>query len=512
MFGEEPASLGGEREALLATNRGLLPPEALTGRRRHERADRLWAAIVPEGDKGEVRAGGVLEAASGRIAGLDPDPDLHRGPPDVVDHRAEVHDVADPDGEDEVEGVHRRGHAGAPRVLHRGERRADIDPRHDLPAEDGPERVRVGRQHELVHLDRGRQRRAGLGGLLRGVVHSSLLLAASRDVRRGMMGQNPAIDKDRHPSGLAGGSARGHDRPMFERPTAHRLVTPDGFGLAWYRWGDPSLPPVIFAHGFLDCALSFDPVARILSDEWCIIAPDHRGHGVSDRVGPGGYYHFPDYVRDLAALLDVVAPGGSVALVGHSMGASIAVYLAGALPDRVHALALLDGLGPSHVEPAEGPRLMRRWLSDLGHHARRDEPAMEDLETVAKRLARTAPFAPPDRLLELARHAAVRGEDGLFRWRFDPLHRTRGPTPFDVHRFHAFLRAITCPVLVLRGERSPMWEKDADARLASLSRVEVDTLAGAGHNLHHERPHELAAHLSAFLRRAPAPSRPKDAP
>lgn len=331
-------------------------------------------------------------------------------------------------------------------------------------------------------------------------------------MRARMMGQNPEVDKDRRASGLAGGSGRGHDRPMFDVPTSHRLVAPDGFGITWHRWGDPSLPCVVFAHGFLDCGLSFDPVARILSDEWCVVAPDHRGHGTSDRVGAGGYYHFPDYVRDLAALVDAVSPEAPVALVGHSMGASISVYLAGALPARVRALALLDGLGPAHVAADDGPRLMRRWLSDLGHHARRDEPAMEDLETVARRLARTAPFAAPARLLELARHAAARGDDGLYRWRFDPLHRTRAPMPFDVQRFMAFLREITCPVLVVRGERSPMWEKDADARLACIARVEVDTLAGAGHNLHHERPHELAAHLGAFLRRMPAPPRPENTP
>jgi len=281
----------------------------------------------------------------------------------------------------------------------------------------------------------------------------------------------------------------------------HHFVTPE-FKIAWYAWGNPTAPKLFFAHGFLDFALSFDPVARLLAETHYVVALDHRGHGDSDRVGAGGYYHFPDYVRDLASLIEAVVPADTeetFTLIGHSMGASIAVYLAGAMPERVHSLILLDGLGPAHVGPDDGPRFMRRWLSDLRLQALRDDPAMVDLETVAQRLARTAPFASPVRLLELARLAAVRADDGLWRWRFDPLHRTRAPTPFDVQRFIAFLAAIACPTTIIRGERSPMWEEDADLRVAALRDVTVETLAGTAHNLHHEVPLELAARLAVLL-------------
>jgi pimeloyl-ACP methyl ester carboxylesterase len=288
-------------------------------------------------------------------------------------------------------------------------------------------------------------------------------------------------------------------------PTRHRLATRPGFEIAWYAWGAPApespvKPVLLLLHGFLDVALSFDAVARVLAADWHVIAPDHRGHGDSDRVGAGGYYHFPDYVHDVAALADAVAPA-TFALAGHSMGASIACYYAGSHPERVRALALLDGIGPAAASPDQGPRQMRRWLNDLRLLTLREEPVMDDLETVAQRLQRTAPFATAPRLLELAAHAARRDPDGRWRWRFDPLHRTVGPTPFDVQRFMAFLRAIRCPTLVLRGEKSPMWENDAESRVACLQQVERDTLAGAAHNLHHERPLELATRLAAFLAR-----------
>ena len=40
-------------------------------------------------------------------------------------------------------------------------------------------------------------------------------------------------------------------------------------------------------------------VAERLAPHGLVIAPDLRGHGDSDQVGPGGYYYFADYVADL---------------------------------------------------------------------------------------------------------------------------------------------------------------------------------------------------------------------
>ena len=40
-------------------------------------------------------------------------------------------------------------------------------------------------------------------------------------------------------------------------------------------------------------------VEHLEETNWHIVAPDWRGHGETEWVGPGGYYHFNDYVRDL---------------------------------------------------------------------------------------------------------------------------------------------------------------------------------------------------------------------
>lgn len=284
-------------------------------------------------------------------------------------------------------------------------------------------------------------------------------------------------------------------------PTRHEW-TNLGLPLAYHVWESPALaaPTLVLLHGFLDHGRSFDPVAEVLARRFRVVAPDHRGHGESGHIGAGGYYHFPDYILDLHRLCEHLEVD-EILLAGHSMGASIACYFAGTYPERVTALALLDGVGPSAVPPDRSPAIMRRWVNDLRLSERRDESPMDSLAEVARRLARTSPGATPARLEALARTAALPTADGRYVWRFDPKHRTTSPVPFDVTRFRVFLQAIRCPTLMVWGERSPMRPPDAEERLALLHDLTRFELPGAAHNLHHERPEELAAALMGFFSR-----------
>ena len=119
---------------------------------------------------------------------------------------------------------------------------------------------------------------------------------------------------------------------------------------------DWSLPgaagaPLLLLHGLQEHARAWDFVApRLAESGRRVLALDWRGHGESERIGRGGYYHFADYVADLAFL--VRALGGRVALVGHSMGGSVALLFAGTEPERVSVLACVEGLGPPDSPPS----------------------------------------------------------------------------------------------------------------------------------------------------------------
>ena len=115
-----------------------------------------------------------------------------------------------------------------------------------------------------------------------------------------------------------------------------------------------------------------------------------RGHGDSDWVGPGGYYHFLDYLADLHELVGQVGRA-RVSLVGHSMGGSVAAYYAGAFPERVHKLALLEGLGPPESKDAM-PARVATWLGAWKKVREKSPKSYATVEEAAARIAEHDPL------------------------------------------------------------------------------------------------------------------------
>ncbi|UNK69488.1 alpha/beta hydrolase [Microbacterium sp. H1-D42] len=137
----------------------------------------------------------------------------------------------------------------------------------------------------------------------------------------------------------------------------------------WEPLGE-STQTVLAIHGVTASHLAWPLVVEQLPD-MRIIAPDLRGRGASNAVqGPAGMTAHAD---DLAAVLDAL-DAAAVTVLGHSMGAFVAVVFAYRHPTRVQHLVLVDG-GlpldvPAGIDPAQlvplilGPvaeRLSRRW-------------------------------------------------------------------------------------------------------------------------------------------------------
>ncbi len=271
----------------------------------------------------------------------------------------------------------------------------------------------------------------------------------------------------------------------------------NGLTLRVLEWGAGERT-VVLLHGFLDAAGTWDLCApRIAATGRRVLAVDLRGFGESDRVSGGGYYHFPDYVADVARVLAEHA-GGPVDLVGHSMGGTVATLFAGARPEAVRTLALLEGMGPPDHPPEAGPQRMRRWLEGLdGQAARKADRPMTEAEALA-RLRANHPRVPAEVLASRLPHLARATPEGLL-WRFDPLHRTTAPVPFFTSVFTAYARQIPCPVLYVSGGPLGYRVPDEADRLAAFARATHVDLPGGGHMMHWTRPEELVRALVAFL-------------
>ena len=128
-------------------------------------------------------------------------------------------------------------------------------------------------------------------------------------------------------------------------------ISEPGRGLTLYvrRVVDPPAPPVVLLHGLGVTGSVFQPFARRLLPEFGAVIPDLRGHGQSD--APAGGYSPADYARDVVELIDALrlAP---VPVIGHSLGALVALALTKARPELVRWLVLLDPpLDPERRNP-----------------------------------------------------------------------------------------------------------------------------------------------------------------
>jgi pimeloyl-ACP methyl ester carboxylesterase len=278
-----------------------------------------------------------------------------------------------------------------------------------------------------------------------------------------------------------------------------------GLKIHYLEWGDPDGEPLVLVHGFLDHARSWERFVAALEEKSPvpprIIAPDCRGHGDSGWVGAGGYYHFPDYIWDLNALVEALKLS-AFSLVGHSMGGTISFLYTGTYPARIRKLVLVEGIGPLPAEFSDAPGRMERWITEMRLLPHRKIVEYATLEVAADRLRRRNPRLQPDLALELARTGMRRLENGSWVWKFDPLHRTAAPQPFYSRQAIEFFRRIECPVLIVNGAESRMTPRpDLEERIAAIRHRTVAEVEAAGHMIHHDNPGKLAQLVSDFIHR-----------
>jgi pimeloyl-ACP methyl ester carboxylesterase len=123
----------------------------------------------------------------------------------------------------------------------------------------------------------------------------------------------------------------------MERVTANDVTLA---GRVWPGGGSPPGRTVVGIHGLTANHTCWQPMAEAIAGAHRLIAYDLRGRGDSDKPAAG--YSLAHHGADLLGLLDHFGVPRAV-LMGHSLGASIAVRFAVHHPDRVERLILLDG-------------------------------------------------------------------------------------------------------------------------------------------------------------------------
>lgn len=251
---------------------------------------------------------------------------------------------------------------------------------------------------------------------------------------------------------------------------------------------------VAFLHGFSDSAQCWDPLIGAMPGIRAL-AIDARGHGESGL--PEEPVSYTAQGADAALVLSSQPADGGVVVVGHSMGAMAAAYLAAARPDLVRAVVLEDpptGPPAADQQPPTGDqqpptgdqreRPMPDWLAEL-----------RELDVPA-RISRGRsgdPGWPED---EFESWAVSKGQVNPHL--FELPHRD--PRPLT-----DLMAEITCPVLLIHGdtERGGLISTEYAERCARAAAGEFQSahIAGAGHSVRRDQRAQYVAVLTAFLDR-----------
>ena len=234
-------------------------------------------------------------------------------------------------------------------------------------------------------------------------------------------------------------------------------------------------PPVLYLHGFGGAAAHWAPLCRALAAEGVTaesVAVDLPGHG--DNAATPLDIPAAQLVADLADLAAGLGAGqpGGITVVGHSLGALVALRLAELAPHRVGSLVLIASGFPFRMHP------------ELAAHLDRGEPDPGFLAACLKRPAENGALAMiTDGFRRMRAPGAATAIWGI---------GTEAATAGDLGR-------VRTPALVIvAGDDIVTSPRKGRALASALPDAELVVVPDTGHYVHVEDPATVAGHIRRF--------------
>ncbi len=272
----------------------------------------------------------------------------------------------------------------------------------------------------------------------------------------------------------------GHSRDV-RYVSRHTVVRGQRFHFS--EWGDPVAPPIVLLHGGNQSSHSWDLVSLHLADRYHVYALDQRGHGDSEWSRELDY-SVDAMVADAAAFIADQNINRPI-VVGHSMGGRVTLSLALQNPTIARALVIVD-VGPELSE--QGTKTIVDFVAN--------NVEFDDIEVFVENVQKYDKFRTRAHIERTVKYNMLRRVDGKYVSKVD--HR-RLPIKNSELTLDS-MRTIACPVLVVRGEESNIFEPDAARRFSeTLPQGTLVTVPGCGHNVHSGNTPGFLAAVSPFL-------------
>jgi len=268
-----------------------------------------------------------------------------------------------------------------------------------------------------------------------------------------------------------------------------RTLVLNGQRFHYTEWGAPTSPALILLHGVTGHARTWDEEAAALASRYRVLALDQRGHGDSD-PSPNADYTVATMAADVAAFADALGLA-RISIVGLSMGGRVAMAFAGRAPQRVDRLVIVD----------IGPDISQAGLVRVGTLMARSPELFTSLEHALAFHRVTNPLYTEAMLRHRVEHGTRPVEGGL-TWKYDRGLRdaVRAGTWRDPIDLWPLWRAITCPILLVRGADSDVLSTEIAKRMLDENpATHFAEVPGAGHTVPGDQPTAFRTLLSDFL-------------
>ncbi len=275
------------------------------------------------------------------------------------------------------------------------------------------------------------------------------------------------------------------DQHALSVPEIYFATLPSGVRMPYVTRGDGA--PLLFVHGSLCDYRYWNGQMAVLAQRFRCVSVSLSHYWPADDLALQGAFNWWTHVAELAEFITAMDLG-PVHLVGHSRGGCVAFHLARDYPHLVQSLTLADPGGPLAVDGMP------------------EAPLPAATEALRARAAALIEAGEIDAGLELFVDSV--SLPGI--WRKSPAaFRTmaidnaatlpmqfRDPLPAYTR---AAAQAVTCPTLLIAGEKSPRMYRDNVEHLAAwMPRARTRTIAGASHGMNVTHAAEFNRVLEAF--------------
>ncbi|MFI9507967.1 alpha/beta fold hydrolase [Nocardia sp. NPDC052566] len=238
----------------------------------------------------------------------------------------------------------------------------------------------------------------------------------------------------------------------------------------------------VLVPGFTGSKEDFEAMLPLLAQAgFRCVAYDQRGQWQSEGSDDPAGYTLTGFASDLLGVVDQVADGEPVHLVGHSFGGYVSRAAVVADSSKFRSLTLLAS-GPSSVRDINfpPPQLVAQVIEAGGQQAIWDQmsSAMNALAAV-----------PPAKLEFLHNRILATEKANLLG-----ILRIMETLVEDA----AALRASALPILIAYGDTGDLWAPAIHEQFARDLNARTAVYPGAGHLPNEERPHQVCTDLTTF--------------